>query len=67
MNRTKRELNLYFLSKITDNDADLLRFCREMQLIPCSVKCPNCTQIMCDSYILRRTGSEYEEVRFVCG
>ena len=67
MNRTKRELNLYFLSKITDNDADLLRFCREMQLIPRGVKCPNCTQIMRDPYILRRTGSEYEEVRFVCG
>ena len=52
MNRTKRELNLYFLSKITDNDADLLRFCREMQLIPRGVKCPNCTQIMRDPYIL---------------
>ena len=62
MNRTKRELNLYFLSKITDNDADLLRFCREMQLIPRGVKCPNCTLIMREPYILRRAGSDYEEV-----
>ena len=34
MNCTKRELNLFFLTKITDNDSDLLRFCSEMQLIP---------------------------------
>ena len=53
---------MYFLSKITDNDADLLRFCREMQLIQRGVKCPNCTLIMCDPYILRCAGSDYEEV-----
>ena len=67
MNRTKRELNLFFLSKITDNDSDLLRFCREMQLIPRGVKCPTCSQIMREPYMLRRKDSDYEEIRFVCG
>ena len=67
MNRTKRELNLFFLTKITDNDSDLLRFCHEMQLIPCGVKCPTCSQIMREPYMLRRKDSDYDEVRFVCG
>ena len=66
MSRDKRELNLYYLSKITDNDSDLLKFCREMQLIPRGVKCPTCSQIMRDPYILRRAGRETDEVRYVC-
>ena len=66
MSRDKRELNLYYLSKITDNDSDLLKFCHEMQLIPRGVKCPTCSQIMRDSYILRRTTTHTEELRYVC-
>ena len=66
MTRYKRELNLFFLTKITENDNDLLEFCREMQLIPRGVKCPTCTQIMRDPYILRRSTSATDEVRYVC-
>ena len=66
MSRDKRELNLYYLSKITDNDSDLLKFCREMQLIPRGVKCPTCSQIMHDPYILQCTKTHTEELRYVC-
>ena len=50
-----RQLNLYYLPKITDNDKDLLRFCREMQLIPRGVKCPICQRIINEPYVLKRS------------
>ena len=61
-----RQINMYYLTKITDNDQDLLRFCREMQLIPRGVKCPTCKRIINEPYVLKRSQATTEEIRYVC-
>ena len=61
-----REINLYYLTKITDNEKDLVRFCRKMQLIPRGVKCPTCQCIIHEPYVLKRSEVTTEEIRYVC-
>ena len=57
-----RQINMYYLTNITDNDQDLLRFCREMQLIPRGVKCPTCKRIINEPYVLKRSEATTEEI-----
>ena len=61
-----RQINMYYLTTITDNDKDLLRFCHEMQLIPRGVNCPTCQHIINEPYVLKRSQATTEKIRYVC-
>lgn len=60
-------VNLYFLTHITDNDDDLLAFCKDIKLIPAHVKCPCCRKKLCKPYLLKRSTSMlFQEIRYQC-
>ena len=62
----ERKINLYFLTKITENKDDLIRFCSEIKLIPKKVKSPCCKRILKKPYIIEKKDRSFQEIRYQC-
>ena len=62
----ERKINLYFLTKITENKDDLIRFCSEIKLIPTKVKSPCCKRILKKPYIIEKKDRSFQEIRYQC-
>ena len=66
MNRlpTKKKINLFYLTKLTDTTESTVDFCKSVGLIPKSVQCPTCSAKLEKPYILRRSNALSPEIRY---
>ena len=62
-----RKINLFFLTHITDSKEDTTKFCKDINLLPKVVRCPNCKCIPDTPYFMKRSNSKSEDIRYKCG
>ena len=48
-----RPINLYRLTKITEKNEDTIEFCKDVGLLPKSVSCPTCSNILTKPYYIK--------------
>ena len=63
---TDRVINLYFLTKITEDQNDLFKFCQNLKILPKQVTCPSCRCNLTKPYVLKRSKSKRSEIRYQC-
>ena len=52
-----RPVNLYRLTKITENTEDTIEFCKDVGLLPKSVSCLTCSGILTKPYYVKNRNS----------
>ena len=59
-------INLFYLTILTNTLNDTINFCKEVNLIPKQVKCPNCNRILIKPYVVNRSKGDGQEIRYQC-
>ena len=59
-----RVINLHFLTILTNTLEETIEFCKQMNLIPKHIKCPNCSRILQKPYIVQRSKGDGQEIRY---
>ena len=49
-----RPVNLYRLTKITETTENTIEFCKDVGLLPKSVTCPTCSDILTKPYYVKK-------------
>ena len=61
-----RKINLFFLTHITDSKEDTINFCKDINLLPKVVRCPNCKRVLNTPYFMKRSNCKSEDIRYKC-
>ena len=61
-----RGINLFRLSHTLSSDTKTYNFCKNLELLPKTAKCPTCKCILKRIYEVKRCGRQREEQRFQC-
>ena len=62
-----KKINLFFLTHITDNKEDTIKFFNDINLMPKVVRCPNCKRILDTPYFMKISNYKSEDIRYKCG
>ena len=59
-------INLHYLTILTNTLDETVDFCKQVNLIPKQVKCPNCSRILIKPYLVNRSKGDGQEIRYQC-
>ena len=59
--RSKRCINLFYLTKLTETMEIAITFCKDVGILPNSVQCPNCKKELVKTYSMARTKAKSDD------
>ena len=63
---SKRCINLFYLTKLTETMETTISFCKDVGILPNSVPCPNCKKELVKTYFMARTKAKSDNIKYIC-